>query len=165
MRLRYLAFLLVLVSVSACKGSSEPELGDYTCRVCGEYDPIIQQRNEDAVAARCRTRIAERNGGVTCMVDNVEYQELVLQFGECEEKPPCASDPAEGGTSGLGWDYECHICGGESDVDSAFDSGVENSGCKDADILRGVGDACPGGDRAVVLGFNNCETAPACIDD
>lgn len=166
MQIRLLMIISALLHLNGCKGGGD-ELSDYTCRACGEYDPIIEQRNEDAIAARCRVREAERNGGVTCTVGNVQYEQLILSFVECEEKPDCASasDSGQGGATALGWDYECHICGDESDVDSAFDGGLEDSGCEDGGILHGIGETCPGGATAVVLGFSNCNEAPACVGD
>lgn len=167
-----LAILFVTVPLlGACGNSSEPEptRSDYSCRVCGEYDSIIDQRNESAAAAGCQVRTAEANGGVTCTVDNIQYDELLISYEGCESEPPCPEGSGEtngeGGNSGFGWDYECHICGDESEVDSAHDGGSEGARCDDSGILRGVGETCDSGKLATVVGFSGCEGVPFCVTE
>lgn len=159
-----ISFLVAALSLASCDKEGEVELSDYVCRVCGEYDPIIEVRNGEAEAASCRHRKGQRNGGVTCSVDNVQYEQLVITYSDCEKRPPCDFEglTAQGGSS-AGWDYECHICGDEGEVDSAHDGGAEDSGCRDTGILRGLGDECPSGEAATLVGFSDCESAPACI--
>lgn len=145
----------------------EPERQDYSCRVCGEYVPIAQQRNESAEASGCLARTATPNGGVTCTVDNVVYDQLLIFYEGCETEPACPEGNGaingEGGSSGLfGWDHECHICGDESDVDSAHDNGYEGAKCMDSGILPNAGERCSSGELSTVVGFNDCEGVPLC---
>lgn len=165
MLVRYSVVLLVL-GVLGCKGSGDesPQLKDYSCFACGEYDPIIAERDEAALVARCEERTSVLNGGTTCQIGNVTYSELLTTFKGCEEAPPCAADSGGGqaGAAGFGWDYECQFCDDEAAVDRAYDGGVEGSGCRESGILLDVGMKCPDGGRAVVVGLSECDEVPAC---
>lgn len=150
--------------LSACQ-TKEDERSDQTCRVCGEYEPIIEKRDEEAESAGCLLREAVRDGGVTCTVDNVRYEQLVITYSDCLEQPPCDFDAfAAPVDPDSGWDFECHICGDEGDVDSAHDNGVEDAGCRDSGILRGSAEECSDGTSATIVGFRDCDEIPACVN-
>jgi hypothetical protein len=153
------AFLFLAIAVAS--GCSSEGKENYSCRVCGQYDPLFSQQTDEAIEASCERRYAAMNRGVTCSVDNIQYKQLILTFEDCLQAPACVENEVSGADEGFGFDHECHLCGDESEIDSAYDGGVE---CAESGILRDLGIECPSGERATVVGFSGCESVPTCAE-